>query len=102
MLRAADGPARNGPEDQEPLEELLGTVFDLADRIASKIPAGEVEARLRRTIQGATRPGDRTVEGAGTGREALARRSVAVAPGMVLAGRIRPVRLLGQGAMGEV
>lgn len=101
-MSATDGPARNGPEDQEPLDELLGTVFDLADQIASKIPPGEVEARLRRTIQGATRPGDRTVKAAGTGREALAHRSVAVAPGMVLAGRFHPVRLLGQGAMGEV
>jgi cell division inhibitor SepF len=42
------------PDEQEPLEELFGAVFDLADQIASRIGPDEVEARLRRTLREAT------------------------------------------------
>ncbi len=37
----------------ESLEELFGTVFDLAGQLASRISPDVVEARLRRTLKGA-------------------------------------------------
>lgn len=39
------------PNDQEPLEALFGTVFDLADQITSKIGPDEIELRLHRTLR---------------------------------------------------
>ena len=39
------------PNDQAPLEGLFGTVFDLADQIASRIGPDEIEMRLRRTLR---------------------------------------------------
>ena len=48
---SASGPVSNDPAGQEPLEELFGTVFDLADTIASRISADKVEMRLRHTLR---------------------------------------------------
>ena len=50
-MSASDDPVRDGPDEQEPLEELFGTVFDLAGQVASRISPDEIEARLRRTLQ---------------------------------------------------
>jgi hypothetical protein len=47
--------APGGPAGQEPLEELFGTVFDLAGEVVSHISPAEVEARLRRVLQEAER-----------------------------------------------
>jgi RNA polymerase sigma factor (sigma-70 family) len=52
---SASGPVSNDPAGQEPLEELFGTVFDLADTIASRISADKVEMRLRHTLRKAGR-----------------------------------------------
>jgi RNA polymerase sigma factor (sigma-70 family) len=52
---SASGPGYDGPDEQESLEELFGTVFDLAGEIASRISQDQVEARLRRTLQAAGR-----------------------------------------------
>ena len=52
---SASGPGYDGPDEQESLEELFGTVFGLADQIASRISQDQVEARLRRTLQAAGR-----------------------------------------------
>jgi hypothetical protein len=52
---SASGPGYDGPDEQESLEELFGTVFDLACEIASRISQDQVEARLRRTLQAAGR-----------------------------------------------
>ena len=48
---SASGPVSNDPAGQEPLEELFGTVFDLAGAIASRIAADKVEMRLRHTLR---------------------------------------------------
>lgn len=48
---SASSPAHDGPDEQESLEELFGTVIDLAGQIASRISRDQVEARLRRTLQ---------------------------------------------------
>jgi RNA polymerase sigma factor (sigma-70 family) len=48
---SASGPGYDGPDEQESLEELFGTVFGLAGEIASRISQDQVEARLRRTLQ---------------------------------------------------
>jgi RNA polymerase sigma factor (sigma-70 family) len=50
--------ASNPTPDQqnESLDELFGSVFDLAGQIASRITRDEVEARLRRTFREAGRP----------------------------------------------
>lgn len=48
---SVSGPGHDGPVEQEPLEELFGTVFDLAGEIASRISRDQVEARLRRTLE---------------------------------------------------
>src|ERR1700722_12266016 len=50
------GPARNGHEDQESLNDAFGTVFDLADQIARRISPDEVEDGLRRIVRGAAQP----------------------------------------------
>ena len=56
---SASGPVSNDPAGQEPLEELFGTVFDLADTIVSRIGADKVEMRLRHTLRKAgRRPGE--------------------------------------------
>jgi RNA polymerase sigma factor (sigma-70 family) len=52
---SASGPGYDGPDEQESLEELFGTVFGLAGEIASRISQDQVEARLRRTLQAAGR-----------------------------------------------
>ena len=52
---SASGPGYDGPDEQESLEELFGTVFDLAGEIASRISQDQMEARLRRTLQAAGR-----------------------------------------------
>jgi RNA polymerase sigma factor (sigma-70 family) len=52
---SASGPGYDGPDEQESLEELFGTVFALAGEIASRISQDQVEARLRRTLQAAGR-----------------------------------------------
>jgi RNA polymerase sigma factor (sigma-70 family) len=52
---SASGPGYDGPDEQESLEELFGTVFDLAGEIASRISQDQIEARLRRTLQAAGR-----------------------------------------------
>jgi RNA polymerase sigma factor (sigma-70 family) len=52
---SASGPGHDGPDEQESLEELFGTVFGLAGEIASRISQDQVEARLRRTLQAAGR-----------------------------------------------
>ena len=49
---SASGPGYDGPDEQESLEELFGTVFDLAGEIASRISQDQVEARLRRPRSG--------------------------------------------------
>lgn len=41
------------PSDEEPLEGLFRTVFDLADQITSRIGPDEIEVRLRRTLRDA-------------------------------------------------
>src|SRR2546429_251016 len=46
---SASGPRYDGPDEQESLEELFGTVFDLAGEIGSRISQDQVEATLRRT-----------------------------------------------------
>ena len=48
---SASGPAHDGPDEQESLQELFGTVIDLAGQIASRISRDQVEARLRRTLR---------------------------------------------------
>jgi RNA polymerase sigma factor (sigma-70 family) len=48
---SASGPAHDGPDEQESLEELFGTVIDLAGQIASRISRDQIEARLRRTLR---------------------------------------------------
>ena len=66
---SASGPAHDGPIEQESLEELFGTVIDLAGQIASRISRDQVEARLRRTLwqaghrQEAVPPGQATRPG---------------------------------------
>ena len=50
---SVSGPGYDGPVEQEPLEELFGTVFDLAGEIASRISRDQVEVRLRRTLEAA-------------------------------------------------
>ena len=57
-MSASNDPIRDVPDDQEPLEDLFGTNFDLAGQVASRISPDEIEARLRRTLQKA---GHRTV-----------------------------------------
>jgi RNA polymerase sigma factor (sigma-70 family) len=52
---SASAPGHDGPDEQESLEELFGTVFGLAGQIASRISQDHVEARLRRTLQAAGR-----------------------------------------------
>ena len=52
---SASGPGYDGPDEQESLEELYGTVFGLAGEIASRISQDQVETRLRRTLQAAGR-----------------------------------------------
>jgi RNA polymerase sigma factor (sigma-70 family) len=52
---SASGPVSDGPDEQEPLEELFGTVFDLAKTVASRISSADVEVRLRRTLREASR-----------------------------------------------
>jgi len=52
---SASGPGYDGPDEQESLEELFGTVFGLAGQIASRISQDQVEARLRHTLQEAGR-----------------------------------------------
>ena len=52
---SASGPGHDGPDEQESLEELFGTVFGLAGQIASRISQDQVEARLRRTLRAAGR-----------------------------------------------
>ena len=60
---SASGPVRDGPSGQERMEELFGSVFDLADKIAPRVSPNEVEARLRRTLQEAHRdPGGMPAE----------------------------------------
>jgi len=51
---SASGPRRDDPNGQERLEELFGTVFDLAGKIAPRVSPDETEARLRRTLQEAS------------------------------------------------
>jgi len=46
-------PVCDGPYQQEPLEKLAGTVFDLTDLTGSGISPDEAEARFRRTIEDA-------------------------------------------------
>jgi glycosyltransferase involved in cell wall biosynthesis len=41
--------------EQESLEDLFGTVFELADQLTSRISPAEIEARLQRTLQEANR-----------------------------------------------
>ena len=48
---SASGPVRDGPSGQERMEELFGSVFDLAAKIAPRVSPNEVEARLRRALQ---------------------------------------------------
>jgi len=50
-MSASNDPIRDVPDDQEPLEDLFGTNFDLAGQVASRISPDEIEARLRRTLQ---------------------------------------------------
>ena len=52
---SASGPGYDGPDEQESLEELFGTVFGLAEEIASRISQDQVEASLRRALQAAGR-----------------------------------------------
>ncbi len=60
---SASGPVRDGPSGQERLEELFGSVFDLAGKTAPRVSPNEVEARLCRTIQEAGRhPGGMPAE----------------------------------------
>ena len=60
---SASGPVRDGPSGQERMEELFGSVFDLADKIAPRVSPDEVEAKLRRTLQEAGRhPGGMPAE----------------------------------------
>ena len=51
---SASGPGRDDPNEQERLEELFGTVFDLAGQIAPRVGPDEIEARLRRAHQEAS------------------------------------------------
>jgi len=83
---SASGPRYDGPDEQESLEELFGTVFDLAGEIASRISQDQVEARLRRTLQAAGRHQEeeparkaarRDPEGAGPGTAALVSQAAA-------------------------
>jgi len=83
---SASGPGYDGPDEQESLEELFGTVFDLAGEIASRISQDQVEARLRRTLQAAGRHQEeeparkaarRDPEGAGPGTAALVSQAAA-------------------------
>jgi RNA polymerase sigma factor (sigma-70 family) len=53
-MMSCSGPAHYGPDEHEPLKELFGTVFDLADEIASRTSPDEVEDRLRRTLESAS------------------------------------------------
>lgn len=48
---SASGLGPDSPVKQEPLENMFGTVFGLADEIASQITRDHVETRLRRTLQ---------------------------------------------------
>jgi hypothetical protein len=50
-MSAGDDPVRDDSAEQESLEDLFGTVFDLADQLTSRISPAEVEARLQRTLQ---------------------------------------------------
>ncbi len=58
-----DEPADEAPDEREPLEDLFGTVFDLAGQIAANLGSAGVEARLRHVLQKAetwrTRPASR-------------------------------------------
>jgi RNA polymerase sigma factor (sigma-70 family) len=83
---SASGPGYEGPDEQESLEELFGTVFGLAGEIASRIGQDQVEARLRRTLQAAGRHQEeeparkaarRDPEGAGPGTAALVSQAAA-------------------------
>ena len=83
---SASGPGYDGPDEQESLEELFGTVFDLAGEIASRISQDQVDARLRRTLQAAGRHQEeeparkaarRDPEGAGPGTAALVSQAAA-------------------------
>jgi RNA polymerase sigma factor (sigma-70 family) len=83
---SASGPRYDGPDEQESLEELFGTVFDLAGEIASRISQDQVEARLRRALQAAGRHQEeeparkaarRDPEGAGPGTAALVSQAAA-------------------------
>jgi RNA polymerase sigma factor (sigma-70 family) len=49
--KLADSPQSADDDEQEPLEELFVTVFELAGEIASRISQDQVEARLRRALQ---------------------------------------------------
>jgi RNA polymerase sigma factor (sigma-70 family) len=58
---SASNPA---PDQQnESLDELFGSVFDLAGQIASRITRDEVEVRLRRTLREAGRPAPTALAG---------------------------------------
>jgi RNA polymerase sigma-70 factor (sigma-E family) len=55
-MSGSDGLVHGAPAEPEPLAELFGTVFGLADQTAARITADEVTARLRRIEQRAARP----------------------------------------------
>jgi hypothetical protein len=50
-MSASDDRTRDDSAEQESLEDLFGTVFDLADQLTSRISSAEVEARLQRALQ---------------------------------------------------
>jgi RNA polymerase sigma-70 factor (sigma-E family) len=57
-MRSSDDFLVGAPAELEPLGELFGAVFDLADQAASRLTPDEVNARLRRIAAKAADPAD--------------------------------------------
>jgi tetratricopeptide (TPR) repeat protein len=73
---SASGPVNDGPDEQESLEKLFGTVFDLATEVAWRISPDEIEAKLRRTL----REAGRRPEGMPAGQQATRRLRIGEVP----------------------
>jgi RNA polymerase sigma-70 factor (sigma-E family) len=57
-MSGSDGVLHGAPAEPEPLDQLFGTVFGLAEQAAGRVTADEVTARLGRIVQRAARPAD--------------------------------------------
>ena len=50
-MNADKGPARDHGDEQENWKDLFGSVFGLAEEVASRVSPEEIEEKLRRTLR---------------------------------------------------